>query len=156
MQTSELGYDPKDMQSVFDFIVRHLFKQGKRAIGKYGCAYRVPDTNFKCAIGCLIPDDLYVKDIEGCSVRSIYEPRRSTSADKLIEILQEIGFSVGSGIGKESFMDSFLRNMQAIHDNYVSWDNEVGPLSECGISSLQTVCNKFGLKDTVLIELERS
>jgi hypothetical protein len=70
--------------------------------------------------------------------------------------LQEIGFSVGSGIGKESFMDSFLRNMQAIHDNYVSWDNEVGPLSECGISSLQTVCNKFGLKDTVLIELERS
>jgi len=38
----------------------------------------------------------------------------------------------------------------------VGWENKVGPLSELGISSLQTVCNKFGLKDTVLIELERS
>jgi hypothetical protein len=156
MQTSELGYDPKDMQSVFDFIVRHLFKQSKRAIGRFGCAYRVPDTDLKCAIGCLIPDDLYVKDIEGGVMRVSYVPHRTKSDDSLVKIFQEIGFSVGSGVMKKSVMVRFLCDMQKIHDDYVSWENKVGPLSELGISSLQTVCNKFGLKDTVLIELERS
>ena len=64
-------------QEVFDYIVSHLLKQGKRSYGAYpddtrteGCLYRGPD-NLKCAAGCLIPDDLYSKELEGDSWGSV-------------------------------------------------------------------------------------
>lgn len=47
-------------------------KQGRQSYSKDvptagGCMYRSPNGD-KCAIGCLIPDELYNKDIEGLSV----------------------------------------------------------------------------------------
>jgi hypothetical protein len=62
-------------QEIFDTVATHLLTQGKRA-GVYGdpdkdqnptkffCQYRAPD-NCKCAVGCLIPDNQYIPDMEG-------------------------------------------------------------------------------------------
>ena len=46
-------------QEVFDLVVEHLFKQGRPAYdGNQGCRYRTHD-GLRCAVGVLIPDDLY-------------------------------------------------------------------------------------------------
>ena len=52
-------------QEVFDIVVNHLFTQGRPAYdGVQGCMYRTHD-GLRCAVGVLIPDDLYDKVFEG-------------------------------------------------------------------------------------------
>lgn len=59
-------------QELFDTVAAHLLRQGRRAITAdgYNCRYRTePDEDgvvLKCAIGCLIPDELYRPGFEGC------------------------------------------------------------------------------------------
>lgn len=46
-------------QEIFDLVVEHLFTQGRPAYdGNRGCMYRTYD-GLRCAVGVLIPDDLY-------------------------------------------------------------------------------------------------
>jgi len=46
-------------QTIFDTVVDHLFTQGRPAVAGNGfCAYRGAN-GAKCAVGILIPDDLY-------------------------------------------------------------------------------------------------
>jgi hypothetical protein len=56
----------RTIQETFDFVITHLRKQGKRATqgGGKECAYR-GDDGTSCAIGCLIPDNIYDPEIEG-------------------------------------------------------------------------------------------
>lgn len=62
-------------QEVFDTMLAHLRKQGRVAvIDGVGCAYRTPE-GLKCAVGALIPDNLYNPNIENKSVMS-YEVRQ--------------------------------------------------------------------------------
>lgn len=58
-------------QIVFNDVVKHLFKQGKQSlsIGNL-CSYRGTD-NTKCAIGCLIPDELYDSSMERRSIKDL-------------------------------------------------------------------------------------
>lgn len=67
-------------QEVYDTVVQHLFAQGKPAYGYYseeetvgdsGCAYRVGE--LKCAVGCLIPDNVYRRDMENQSVKNLVD-----------------------------------------------------------------------------------
>ena len=54
-----------DSQEIFDKVVDHLRKQGHRSVDEYGsCMYRAPNGDM-CAVGCLIPDNLYRPVIEG-------------------------------------------------------------------------------------------
>lgn len=59
-------------QEIFDKVVDHLFTQGEPAMKPYtvACRYR-GDNGQKCAVGCLIPDDLYDTDMEGHSVSDL-------------------------------------------------------------------------------------
>ena len=59
-------------QEIFDKVVTHLFAQGKPAkdIDGEGCMYRAPD-GCKCAVGCLIPDDIYHPRMEWNDIRKI-------------------------------------------------------------------------------------
>lgn len=41
-------------QKIFDKVVKHLFKQGKKAHNGQVCLY-LTDDGLKCAVGCLIP-----------------------------------------------------------------------------------------------------
>ncbi len=63
-------------QEVFDKVSKHLLTQKERAvIYKNGvrffkCVYKAPN-GFKCAIGCLIPDELYDPEIENEDVHNM-------------------------------------------------------------------------------------
>lgn len=56
-----------DRQKVFDKALAHLRKQGKRSMGRLGCAYR-GDDDLKCAIGIFIPQKYYDDAMEGDTV----------------------------------------------------------------------------------------
>lgn len=68
-------------QEIFDTIVNHLRKQGRKALANpnlasnkvtNACCYRSPNGD-KCAAGCLIPDDLYHRNMEGMAIDSLIE-----------------------------------------------------------------------------------
>lgn len=53
---------------MFDTVVAHLLTQNSVSVSTTGaCVYRGPD-NKKCAIGCIIPDEMYTVDLEGKEV----------------------------------------------------------------------------------------
>ncbi len=54
------------MQFEFDAVVAHLYRQGMpaRSSGKYGsCVYR-SNTGLSCAVGCRIPDSMYMPKMD--------------------------------------------------------------------------------------------
>lgn len=73
-------------QEVFDKVAKHLLTQGERSTGNIynidydeeyeepddvsDCAYR-GDNGLMCAVGCLIPDEVYLPSMEGQSVSSL-------------------------------------------------------------------------------------
>jgi hypothetical protein len=64
-------------QETFDRVVSHLRQQGEPAFtvkaSGVSCRYRLPrgDKVLACAVGCLIPDDQYLEDIEGAGVKYV-------------------------------------------------------------------------------------
>lgn len=61
-----------DTQTAFDIVLNHLWHQNAPAWdkGSQQCWYRNEENGTRCAIGCLIPDDLYCRTMEG---RGVYE-----------------------------------------------------------------------------------
>ena len=51
-------------QEAYNKVCAHLAKQGRRSEDKGRCLYRGPG-GLMCAVGCLIPDELYHGDMEG-------------------------------------------------------------------------------------------
>ena len=83
-------------QELFDFIARHIFTQGKRAVKvasaiKEICQYRTED-GLKCAVGAIIPDRYYNKGMEGQRVGQLkYElPEYFKNSTELLSALQEL------------------------------------------------------------------
>lgn len=98
-------------QKTFNKVYKHLIKQGKKSVGEHGsCLYRGQDGT-KCAVGCLIPDRLYNKDIEHKS--AVFRTVRN--------VLEQLGHD-----------PSFCQELQMIHDNrgVASWPNELEVLAE--------------------------
>lgn len=54
-------------QEAFTTVVNHLRKQGCKAMVETGCRYRTPNGQ-KCAIGILMPDELYQPTMESTMV----------------------------------------------------------------------------------------
>jgi hypothetical protein len=58
-------------QQIFDRAWTHIVAQGKRAVNDEGsCLYR-GENGLRCAIGALITDEAYTKDIENLTVLNI-------------------------------------------------------------------------------------
>lgn len=81
-------------QEIFDKVVAHLRKQGKRAVdSRGGCRYR--DDELKCAAGCLILDEHYTAGLERKSafhievVKALSASGVPESAMRLISELQD-------------------------------------------------------------------
>ena len=55
-----------DAQQIFDTVVRHLHQQGGPALEDGRCQYRTAD-GLKCAVGCLIPDEIDPYEVENLS-----------------------------------------------------------------------------------------
>jgi hypothetical protein len=93
-------------------VKQHLLSQGCKSIDegfKGKCLYRGP-RNTKCAIGCLIPDDLYSIKMEGmgaCDLLSSYP--------QLIPLIKPEDMDLGKAC-------ELLVDLQQIHD-YISVNN---------------------------------
>lgn len=87
-------------QEIFDKVTKHLLTQKIAAMVGTGCAYRAGARS--CAVGALIPDDLYTPEIEGKSVGS------SINGQQLASVLIQAGFT--------SDQFSLLRDLQRVHD----------------------------------------
>ena len=60
-------------QEVFDLVANHLFTQGRPARQDDGrCRYRTK-SGLRCAIGALIPDELYKEEFEGAGAAQLID-----------------------------------------------------------------------------------
>lgn len=85
-------------QEAFDKVKAHLLLQNSRALYKNrGCCYK-DQNGKKCAVGCLIPDELYEDRFEGSGVIELL--RKSTNLRALFDGLDAI----------------FLMDLQLVHD----------------------------------------
>ncbi len=111
-------------QETFNKVVRHLLTQNKRSLddsfltqaekndGAEGaCRYRGPN-GLQCAIGCLIPEELYERKMEGRVFGGLFEfPGLENYLKPLLVMSQnEDGFFDGNGFSLGS-------RLQKIHDS---------------------------------------
>ena len=85
-------------QEIFDFVWTKLYEQGEQSIERCDCRYRTTG-GLKCAVGHLIPDDLYEENMEGRTVRVISEH-----------------YSLPSDVFNR-YNEGFLNELQAAHDS---------------------------------------
>jgi len=97
-------------QDIFNIAANGLLKQGKTSKNSSSCMYRGPN-GLKCAIGMLIPDELYEEGFEG----------KSASSSGVIKALVEAG--VPYTVGYKDFLD----NLQDVHDDHQTgdWEREL-------------------------------
>ena len=106
-------------QQAFDKIVARLMDGAGRAVTKNNtCVYRAPN-GLKCAVGCLIPDDEYSKDMEG-------------------NYVVDLQWAISSGLDLE-----LLSYLQYIHDEPDLWDGN--NLTSEGMSELQQIAQGYNL-----------
>lgn len=96
-------------QDIFDTVTRHLFTQGKAAYNSTdGCVYRGPDGT-SCAVGCIMPDSVYRKGMEGSSINDLLQSN----------------FKIPQWMVKN---EGLLGDLQSVHDNRASTDMDDGPV----------------------------
>lgn len=124
-------------QEVFEFVSKHLFEQGVQAGDGVKCYYRGPNGT-KCAVGCLIPDELYEPRMDGRfsawleSNLDVFE-----LAEQYPGVISNTGVSIG-----------LLRDLQFCHDMEQHWIT-----SSAMRESLRFVGNDFTLNVEFLDEL---
>lgn len=107
------------IQEVFDRVVSHLLTQKKPSYSAGGgCAYRGAD-GLMCAVGCLIPDNLY---------NPLMDTSDSTDIESVIKrfgMIDLFDFKV-TDCSDDEFI-SLLDDLQSIHDAHPSskWENEL-------------------------------
>ena len=120
---------PATAQAVFDHCAQHLIEQGKQSRFaddlSAGCAYRGSGGE-ACAVGCLIPDAYYTREIEGLSVGDI--------------LLREAEYLGPLWVFIERHA-ALLNNLQIVHDEDATarWRQE-----------LRLVADRFGLSAAIL------
>lgn len=90
-------------QEVFNEVKDHLLSQKEQSRSENGCcAYRGED-GLKCAIGCLLPDELCFPEFEGQSIFGII------NYNEILEFLGDTHVSL-------------LEELQSIHDDLMPVD----------------------------------
>jgi len=87
-------------QEIFNKVSNHLTKQNAVSKKNGSCAYRGEDRHM-CAVGCLIPNELYKTNMENATPYS----------GLLDKVLETIGMESDKG-------KMFLRDLQLIHDSH--------------------------------------
>lgn len=93
-------------QEIFDRVVEHLYKQGNRSTDTRLCRYHNEDGT-KCAIGVLIPEDIYFEEIDQNN-RSI-KYLLAQYKDKFPEWMHE--------------NVALLSELQSVHDKQHNWSS---------------------------------
>lgn len=111
-------------QEIFDKVVRHLKKQGQPArvpVEEVGpnvtrCVYRTSDEK-SCAVGCLIPDELYSPDIERTNIGTLIEEKSSEDGvSEKYKLLDDVLSRAGLGGNLK-----LLADLQVCHDRRSNW-----------------------------------
>ncbi len=101
-------------QEIFDRAATHLLKQMKKSTRNDTCLYRGPRKT-SCAIGCLIPDELYSKEFEGRAVGA-FLVKVINAANYDEETLEKaMGINKLLNVSKQ---ENFLAQLQYIHDDH--------------------------------------
>lgn len=110
-------------QQAFDIAAKHLLTQKRKSFTEGSeCAYR-GDNGLMCAIGVLIPDDVYDPDMEDTSITSLFEEFPYFSDNwSLVRV-------------------DLLQRLQQIHDN---WEENQW------LEQLQRTSSKYNLNSDVL------
>lgn len=77
----------EDLAPLMKTAIRKVIAQGKRSFSQGYCLYRGPDGT-KCALGHLIPDELYTRDIEG---KNIYAALNAIGLQLPLKAVRELG-----------------------------------------------------------------
>ena len=106
-------------QKVFKQVAKHLLAQDERCEividkGVDGCFYRHPEAALKCAIGCLITDKFYHKDLEGKDVDDA-------------AVIKALEGSLKQSITSSD--RSLLYSLQYLHDYKDAWKKELDKLA---------------------------
>jgi hypothetical protein len=109
-------------QEVFDYVVAALRKQGKPSMGSDGeCKYLNPE-GLKCAVGHLIPPDLYSKDMEDNNVLGLKDKfpqlKNITPHYKLLRDLQYAHDGWSYNIHKENHLKLFEERLQGVASKF--------------------------------------
>lgn len=123
-------------QSIFDKVATHLFTQGVQSKSPTNrkCLYRGPN-NTSCAVGCLIPDELYEPEMDA--------DYGANAIEAVLDVYPELEFL-------RQFR-SLLSQLQGVHDRIASWSStasmrrtlkEVAWLHNVDCSILQTLSFK--------------
>lgn len=91
------------LQEIYDRVRDHLLSQGARSTHNDYCFYRSPNGR-KCAIGALIPDELYRRTLE-------FQPVGSTD---LRAVLVDAGVLESTPSPEKLLL---LRALQKVHDD---------------------------------------
>jgi hypothetical protein len=97
-------------QEIFDKVATHLFTQGKQAMNGEACQYRAEDGTM-CAVGCLIPDEIYSPAIEN---RSWDDFQYASDPE-----MKKVYSALGSGKNLK-----LLDRLQSVHDEAPNWESE--------------------------------
>lgn len=98
-------------QQVFDKIWQYFIVEKHPQSGNlFGCYYRSKEGN-KCAIGCLIPDEMYLPEFDSQEASTAVDDLMTSSPIFKKTLEQIIDF-------KEDAMLIFLNSMQTCHDVY--------------------------------------
>lgn len=122
-------------QEIFDTVARHIFKQGvpggyTNEENFFCCQYR-GEEGTSCAVGCLIPDEVYVPYMEGNDAESLIE----NYYDDLPPWMH-----LNRGL---------LGSLQNVHDFLPAWRN-----TSCMQSRLYEIVREYGLDAAVLDTLQ--
>lgn len=125
-----------DNQKVLDKVIAHLFQQRYRCQLFSSCAYKGPN-NTSCAVGYLIPQELYDRGMEGEPVQTLIKRYKGVASlfdgvsVTLLAALQgahdEMRASAEHGIGLWGYDDWYDQLLHALHQNEVfKRANELG------------------------------
>ncbi|MDB4431169.1 hypothetical protein N9137_02140 [Pseudomonadales bacterium] len=89
------NFDFSDNEAVIDYVEKHLLEQGGRSIDCDGeCAYR-GENGTACAIGCLIPNEMYDEGIENHAYDDAFDIIRCNTGDSsLLNINNDVAYRI--------------------------------------------------------------
>ena len=118
-------------QEIFNKVATHLFTQGTRAMldpecESGQCMYRGPNGS-KCAVGVLIPDKLYRKNMETFTINGLLDDEKVVLPAWMAENRE------------------LLWALQSTHDLHLAWDSSMAMRRK-----LRGVAEAHGLDATIL------
>lgn len=112
-------------QTALNIVWRHLRKQNEKCMVDDSCAYRGPGGT-ACAIGAMIPDDLYDPCIEGVGAKCFINPHLLNIESQLNRERKPFLAKINA-LFSPTVTAEFLDGLQRIHDRrpVECWESEL-------------------------------